>query len=244
MQLIPAIDLLHGNVVRLLHGDFDDCKPYEVPALELAREYAAAGATWLHVVDLAASRDGASARTEALMQLLGSAPQSVQTGGGVRGEEDIRVRLDHGADRVVVGTLCVTETERFAGWLSEFGPDQLVSALDVRFDADGTPRPRTHGWTESGVHSLWDLLDELSAAGLKHLLCTDIGKDGALNGPNVGLYRELVARYPHLEIQASGGVSNLRDLEELRTSGVAAAITGKALLEGRFTVNEALKVLA
>ena len=244
MQLIPAIDLLHGSVVRLRHGDFDDCKPYEVPALQLAREYASAGAEWLHVVDLAASRDGASARTESLMQLLGTAPQSVQTGGGVRCADDIRARLDSGADRVVVGTLCVTETERFVGWLSEFGTDCLVSALDVRFDADGTPRPRTHGWKESGQRSLWDLLDELSGAGLKHLLCTDIGKDGALSGPNLVLYRELVARYPGLEVQASGGVSSLRDLEELRACGVAAAITGKALLEGRFTVNEALGVLA
>ena len=244
MQLIPAIDLLNGNVVRLRHGDFDDCKPYEVPALELAHEYAASGAEWLHVVDLAASRDGAAARTEALMKLLASAPQSVQTGGGVRSAEDIQARLDNGADRVVVGTLCVTETKLFATWLNRFGTDRLVSALDIRFDTDGTPRPRTHGWTEGGTRSLWELLDELSSAGLRHLLCTDIGKDGALSGPNLELYRDLVARYPGLQIQASGGVSNLRDLEELSTCGVAAAITGKALLEGRFTVREALEVLA
>lgn len=243
MQLIPAIDLLHGEVVRLRHGDFDDCKPYEVPAVALARDYAAAGAAWLHVVDLAASRDGASARTEPLLHLLSEAPQSVQTGGGVRSADDIRKRFDHGADRVVVGTLCVTETERFVQWLDEFGVDRIVSALDVRFDADGTPWPRTHGWTEGGQRSLWELLDELSAAGLKHLLCTDIGKDGALGGPNFGLYRELVERYPGLQIQASGGVAGLRDLEQLKACGVAAAITGKALLEGCFTVEEALDVL-
>ena len=244
MQLIPAIDLLHGDVVRLRHGDFDDCKPYEMPALQLASDYAAAGAAWLHVVDLAASRDGASARTEPLLHLLSGAPQLVQTGGGVRNAADIGIRFDHGADRVVVGTLCVTETDRFIKWMNEFGADRIVSALDVRLDAEGTPWPRIHGWTEGGTRNLWDLLDVLATGGLKHLLCTDIGRDGAMSGPNLNLYRELVDRYPDLEIQASGGVSGLRDLEQLKVCGVAAAITGKALLEGCFTVQEALEVVA
>ena len=143
----------------------------------------------------------------------------------------------------MVGTICVSQTTRFLRWLDSFGPDQLVSALDVNFDAEGIPWPRIHGWTQAGEKNLWDLLDELTAQGLKHLLCTDISKDGALTGPNFELYRDLVNRYPGLEVQASGGVSGLRDLQGLKTTGAAAAITGKALLEGCFTVREAMEAL-
>ncbi len=244
MQLIPAIDLLHGDVVRLHRGNFDDCTYYEVSAVQLAREYAAAGAQWLHVVDLAASRDGDAADLEGLLRVLGHAPQSVQTGGGVRTGADIGKRLENGADRVVVGTVCVAQTPRFLRWLDEFGAGRIVSALDVIFDDSGIPWPRIHGWTKRAERNLWELLDELTAHGLKHLLCTDISKDGALGGPNLELYRQLAERFPDLEVQASGGVSGLRDLQKLKATGAAAAITGKALLEGCFTVQEALEALA
>ena len=244
MQLIPAIDLLRGDVVRLRHGDFNDQTTYTPSATQLAEQYAEAGARWLHVVDLAASRDGEAADPEPLYRLLKTAPQQVQTGGGVRSGADIEERFQHGAKRVVVGTLCVTETPRFLRWLNEFGPARLVSALDVKIDEDGVPWPRTYGWTESSPRNLWELLDELSDQGLQHLLCTDISKDGAMAGPNLELYRDLVERYPGLEIQASGGVAGLRDLQQLKATGAAAAITGKALLEGCFTVQEALEALS
>ena len=244
MQLIPAIDLLKGDVVRLHRGEFSECTTYEMSAARLARTYAAAGAKWMHVVDLAASRDGDSANLDPLFRLLEDAPQQVQTGGGVRSGKDIEKRFSHGAARVVVGTLCVNETTRFIRWLDTYGADRLVAALDVHVDTDGIPWPRTHGWTEGSKRHLWDLLDELTTHKLQHLLCTDISKDGAMVGPNLALYRELLERYPTLEIQASGGVAGLRDLEQLKETGVAAAITGKALLEGCFTVQEALEVLA
>jgi phosphoribosylformimino-5-aminoimidazole carboxamide ribotide isomerase len=244
MQLIPAIDLLKGDVVRLRHGDFNDRTTYELSAAQLAEQYAEAGARWLHVVDLAASRDGEAADHEPLFRLLRAASQQVQTGGGVRSGADIEDRFLHGAKRVVVGTLCVTETPRFIRWLGEYGADRLVSALDVKIDEDGVPWPRTYGWTEGSTRNLWDLLDELADNGLQHLLCTDISKDGAMIGPNLDLYTELAGRYPMLEIQASGGVAGLRDLKQLKETGAAAVITGKALLEGCFTVQEALEALA
>ncbi|MGH8035972.1 MAG: HisA/HisF-related TIM barrel protein, partial [Lysobacterales bacterium] len=245
MQLIPAIDLLHGEVVRLHHGNFDEATQYDITPLQLANDYAMAGAEWLHVVDLAASRDGQSAKPDLLLTLLQQAKQSVQTGGGVRSGDDIALRLEHGAARVVIGTLCLSQTPRFLRWLDEFGAERIVSALDVTLDTPldegGTPWPRTHGWTRAGDRSLWDVLDELTGQGLQHLLCTDIGRDGALSGPNLTLYRELRQRYPELEIQASGGVAGLNDLRHLRDTGVAAAISGKALLEGCFTMAEALE---
>ena len=244
MQIIPAIDLLDGGCVRLKHGDFNERQNYAADPVELAGEYAAQGARWLHVVDLAASRDGSSADIKPLLRLLRKSPQSVQTGGGVRDETDLQLRLDHGADRVVVGSICVTQPERFADWLSEIGPDRMVAALDVEIDDSGVPWPRTHGWTHCSARSLWQLLDYLAGKGLRHLLCTDIGRDGAMTGPNLELYREVVSRYPDLSVQASGGVSGLADLEQVAQTGVDAVITGKALLEGCFTVAEAMEVLA
>lgn len=244
MILIPAIDLLDGRCVRLLHGDFGQVTHYPLAAAELADAYAEEGAQWLHVVDLAASRDGAAADTTALFSLLGRARQSVQTGGGVRSAADISRRLDAGAARVVVGSLCVTDSKRFVAWLAQFGADKLVAALDIRIDAKGVPWPRIHGWTDRGNADMWQLLDKLVAGGLQHLLCTDISRDGALSGPNTALYADITGRYPGLRLQASGGVSSLADLQQLKATGAAAVITGKALLENRFSVAEALAVLA
>lgn len=243
MKLIPAIDLLDGRCVRLLHGDFDQVTHYPALPEDIARSYAQAGAEWLHVVDLAASRDGADADTSALFRLLGNAPQSVQTGGGVRNSNDITQRLDAGAARVVTGSVCVADSAGFVGWLKHFGAEKLVAALDILIDDAGVPWPRIHGWTSRGERDLWQLLDELSAGGLVHLLCTDISRDGALNGPNIELYGEITRRFPQLQLQASGGVSSLGDLERLKPTGASGVITGKALLDKRFTVAEALDTL-
>lgn len=244
MDLLPAIDLLDGHCVRLLHGDFEACKVYSRDPAGLARDYHAAGAEWLHVVDLAASRDGEVADSGPLFRLLGAAPQTVQTGGGVRRGADIQARLDAGAARVVVGSLCVTDTARFTRWLRRFGADRLVAALDVRIDGTGVPWPRIYGWTHKGGVDLWRLLEGLSGAGLRHALVTDIGRDGALSGPNLALYRNIMQRWPDLALQASGGVSSVADLRSLAATGASAAITGKALLESRFTVAQALEALA
>jgi phosphoribosylformimino-5-aminoimidazole carboxamide ribotide isomerase len=243
MKLIPAIDLLDGRCVRLLHGDFEQVTHYPAAPYELAKLYADAGAEWLHVVDLAASRDGADADTSALFRLLGQAPQSVQTGGGVRNRNDITHRLDAGAARVVIGSLSVTDTRGFISWLEHFGTEKLVAALDIRIDDQGIPWPRIHGWTDQADRNMWQLLDELSAGGLVHLLCTDISRDGALSGPNLDLYSEIMGRYPQLQLQASGGVSSIDDFKQLKPTGASAVITGKALLDGRFTVKEALEAL-
>lgn len=243
MTLIPAIDLLDGRCVRLLHGDFNKVTQYAASAIDLADQYADAGAEWLHIVDLAASRDGTKADTSALFHLLGQASQSVQTGGGVRNKADVIDRLEAGAARVVVGSMCVTDTVGFISWLEQIGADKLVAALDIRIDEDGVPWPRIHGWTDRADRNMWQLLDELSASGLVHLLCTDISRDGALSGPNLELYSEIIKRYPQLELQASGGVSDLDDLEQLKPTGASGVITGKALLDERFSVTEALDAL-
>lgn len=243
MKLIPAIDLLDGRCVRLLHGDFNEVTYYDREPDRIARRYHEDGAEWLHVVDLAASRDGEGADTEPLFRLLSRTEQSVQTGGGVRDGGDIRERLDAGADRVVVGSLCARDPDRFLRWVAEFGPERIVAALDVRIGRDGVPRPRIHGWTEDARTDLWTLLDRLVAGGLSHALVTDIGRDGALKGPNLDLYRNILGRFPDLQLQASGGVSRIADLLEVRATGAAGCIVGRALLNGAFTVAEALEAL-
>jgi phosphoribosylformimino-5-aminoimidazole carboxamide ribotide isomerase len=229
--------------VRLLHGDFNEVTHYPDAPQDLAGDYAEAGAQWLHVVDLAASRDGAEADTTALFRLLGQVTQEVQTGGGVRNGRDITARLNAGAARVVIGSLCVTDSRRFTGWLDFFGAEKLVAALDVRVDDAGIPWPRIHGWTGRGDKDMWQLLEELVAGGLKHLLCTDISRDGALSGPNLALYSEITSRFPSLALQASGGVSSLEDLRQLKSTRAAGVITGKALLEKHFSIAQALDVL-
>lgn len=243
MNIIPAIDLLDGQVVRLTHGDFRETKGYEQEPADLARRYHEVGAQWLHVVDLAASRDGEAADTRALFKLLQAAPQSVQTGGGVRAGGDIEDRLEAGARRVVVGSMAARETDRFLGWLERFGAERIVASLDVHIDHEGTPRPRIYGWTEEAGATLWELLDRLVAGGLRRALVTDIGRDGAMKGPNLELYTEVKQRYPDLALQASGGVSRLGDLRALRRTGAEDVIVGKALLEGAFQLTQALEEL-
>lgn len=243
MILIPAIDLLDGRCARLVHGNFSNVTYYDREPEDIARRYLEDGARWLHVVDLEASRDGESADTSSLFKLIHSAEQNIQTGGGVRSGTDILERLQEGADRVVIGSLCAKEPERFLRWVQQHGADKMVAALDVRIDPDGVPRPRIFGWTEDAGTDLWTLLDQLVAGGLVHALVTDIGRDGAMKGPNVELYQEIVSRYPDLQIQASGGVSQLSDLQDLKATGVSAVIVGKALLEGVFRLPSALSML-
>lgn len=243
MIFVPAIDLLDARCVRLRQGDFSQTQFYDHMPAQLAADYADAGAEWLHVVDLAASRDGAESDKAPLFRLLAEAPQKVQTGGGVRSPRDITARLEAGTTRVVVGSAAAEDPPLFTDWLSQFGPEALVAALDVRLDAKGVPRVRSHGWTRDSGRNLWELLDFYSSSDLRHLLCTDIGRDGLLSGPNLELYRGICQRHPGLEVQASGGVRDVADLAALAATGAAAAISGRALLDGRFTIRDALGVL-
>ena len=242
MIVYPAIDLRSGRVVRLTEGRFDQEKSYGDDPLAVARGFAAAGATWLHVVDLDGARDPSCRQTALVEQLARESGLRVQTGGGIRDAGQIEALLRAGVARVIIGSVAVKAPEKVRAWLAQFGPDRLTLAPDVRLDAAGTPRVAAAGWQESTGVALDDLLAGYRAHGLIHILCTDISRDGKLTGPNTALYGALVARYPQLQIQASGGVSSLDDLAELRASGVSGAIVGRALYENKFTVREALDV--
>lgn len=238
MELIPAIDLREGRVVRLLQGDFDQETRYELSPEALFARYARAGATWVHVVDLDGAREGQAANRAIVAGLAAQGGPSIQSGGGLRSSRSVKALLATGVQRAVLGSVAVSEPGEVMEWFGEFGPASLVLALDVRLDAAGVPRVATHGWREQSSLSLWDVVRRYLPAGLQHVLCTDVSRDGALTGPNLSLYREAMARFPEIAWQASGGVRDAADLRALAETGVAAAISGKALIEGRMTLED------
>ncbi|MBS0374852.1 MAG: 1-(5-phosphoribosyl)-5-[(5-phosphoribosylamino)methylideneamino] imidazole-4-carboxamide isomerase [Proteobacteria bacterium] len=238
MELIPAIDLLGGRCVRLVHGDFAAETVYDVEPAALYDRYAALGARWLHVVDLDGARDGTQAHLPVIAALAARGPLRLQVGGGLRDRAALERTLAAGAARVVVGSLAVTDPDLVCGLLRRFGGEAVVLALDVRLEADGTPRIATHGWQAQSQLALWDAVARFRGSGLQHVLCTDVGRDGALGGPNCALYVDAVRHYPGIEWQASGGVRDAGDLWALANGGVAAAVSGRALLEGRLGAEE------
>ncbi len=238
MQLIPAIDLRAGQVVRLAQGDFSRETRFKADPVMLAWRYQEAGARCLHVVDLDSAREGGHANLEAIEAICATLSIPVQTGGGVRSLDDLMRRLDCGASRVVVGSLCVKEPHLVAGWIEEVGAERIVAGLDVTRNFSAGWVPKAAGWTEEGELDLFALLDILREAGLVHLLCTDIERDGMLTGPSLGLYRQLTERHAGLKVQASGGVGKAEHLEKVAETGVAACIVGRALLEGKLSLTE------
>jgi len=233
MEVIPAIDLRGGRVVRLAQGDYARETRYDSDPLALAATYEAAGASLIHIVDLDSARQGGDANLAIIRQICAELSIGVQTGGGVRSFADLEARLEAGAERVVVGSLSVREPDTVATWLTDLGAEVIVAGLDVMSDARGGWMPKAAGWTESGDLELFALLEKLQAAGLRHLLCTDIERDGMLSGASTELYEALVARFPAIQTQASGGISDERDLQTAAGTGVAGCIVGRALLEGR-----------
>lgn len=241
MRLIPAIDIRNGLCVRLLKGRFDQETRYGVDPVDLAGRYRALGAEWLHVVDLDGAAQGAPANLP-LVEAMRAENFHVQLGGGIRERESL-VRALAIADRVVVGSLAVTEPDLVARWLDEFGAERLVLGFDVRIDAGGVAYVATHGWTRTSGLTLAEAVGRYANAGLGHVLCTDVDRDGALTGPNFDLYRRCAADWPSIAFQASGGIRSVADLEGLAETGAAAAIAGKALLEGRLSDEEISRFL-
>lgn len=242
--LYPAIDIREGRVVRLRQGDYDAETRYAEDPLALAKRYAEAGAEWLHLVDLDAAKAGGWTLGPLVEAIRRETTLKVQTGGGVRDDADVLAVLAAGASRVVIGSLAVRQANRVLGWLERFGNDRLTIALDARADDLGVFRLPVHGWTEASGLALFDLLKRYADAGLRHLLCTDIARDGMLAGLNLDLYREIAMRFPEVAVQASGGVAALDDVLGARAAGAGGAILGKALLDGRFTLVDAVAALA
>ena len=238
-MIIPALDLIDGNVVRLHQGDYGQQRDYGNDPLLRLQDYQQQGARCCTGRSDRRQRSG-RAPDPAAAQAVGGVNVPVQVGGGIRNEQDVSALLEAGATRVVIGSTAVKQPQLVQSWFERYGADALVLALDVRIDAQGVKRVAISGWQEDSDATLEQVVEQFLPYGLKHVLCTDISRDGTLAGSNVALYQEISRRYPQVAFRASGGIGNLDDIAQLRGSGVAGVIVGRALLEGKFSVEEAI----
>ena len=236
---MPAIDLREGHVVRLRQGDYARESRYAVDAIALADSHAQAGARWLHMVDLDGARTGEFANLRTIEAIARAGRLAVQAGGGVRDEAGLRRLFDAGVARAVVGSIALREPEVVERWITRFGTERIIIALDARC-VGGVWKLPSAGWTQDEAATLDDLAPRFAGAGARHLLCTDIARDGMLSGPNLELYAHLRRIAPALSLIASGGIRDIADLQALRASGVAAAVLGRSLLDGALDLAEAL----
>ncbi len=237
MQIIPSIDIIDGQSVRLLKGDYGVQTTYAARPQEAARRYIAGGARFLHVVDLDGARQGRVQNWTTLQEILSCKEAEVQVGGGVRTDDEIERLLNAGAKRVVLGSLVVKSPELLESFAQRFGPEHFCVSLDVK---DG--QIAYQGWLKSSVTTIEEFVKRGEVCGIRHYLSTDVARDGTLGGPSIGLYESLVRRFPNVHWLASGGVSTTHDVVALKETGVWGAIVGKALLDGRVRLEDLLEV--
>ncbi len=241
MVIYPAIDLLDGSCVRLKQGVFTDRKVYSDDPIGMLRNFEEAGATHVHIVDLSGAKDPTRHQRPLISKLVAATKLRIQVGGGLRDLESAHELLRAGADRVVIGSAAISNPDLVMRLLAEVGGGRVTLALDVRLDQSGVAQVATHGWQEQSGMQIAEALVPFSRAGLERVLCTDIGRDGMMQGPNLALYQSLSADFPGLEFQASGGVGTLDHLLALRDGGVRSVVVGKALYEGAIDLKEALQ---
>lgn len=233
MRIIPAIDLINGKCVRLEKGDYNRKTEYREDPLEVAKEFEDAGLQYLHLVDLDGAKAGALLNWKVLERICANTALTVDVGGGIKSDEDLRIALECGAKQVNVGSLAVKQPEKFRQWLQEKGGETMILSADVR---EG--KIAVSGWQEQTEINLQTFIEGFLDDGLKTVVTTDISRDGMLTGPSIELYHQLRTEFPDLDFVASGGVSNLSDLEDLATIGMGGAILGKAIYEGRITLKD------
>ncbi len=236
IELIPAIDIINGQCVRLTKGDYKQKKVYHDDPVAVAKDFEALGFRRLHIVDL----DGAKSKhivNDAVLRGITSATSlTVDFGGGIKTEEDIEKAFEAGAAMVTIGSVAVTDPELFIGWLKKYGPEKLILGADVR-----NGMISINGWKKDSSEPLLPFLRKYIDAGVVNVLCTEISKDGTLQGPAVALYKEVMANYPQLHLIASGGVSRQEDIEELEREGIPAVVFGKAIYEGRIDLKSLIR---
>ena len=231
MQIIPSFDIMDGRLVRLRQGDFDQKTEYPAEPLELARELEAAGIRRLHLVDLDGAREGRPINLSVLEQIAARTHLEIDYGGGLRSIPALRQVWDAGAAMFSVGSVAVLAPDEFGAWVERFGADRFLVGADVR-----NRMVAVHGWVEQTDFGLFDFLTRLENLGIHQVSVTDIARDGELAGPAVELYRDILAHFPKIQLVASGGVSNVSDLEVLQAMGCAGAIVGKAFFEGKIPI--------
>ncbi len=236
IELIPAIDIINGQCVRLTKGDYDQKKVYNDDPAAVAKEFEQLGFRRLHIVDLDGAKSKHIVNDAVLRSITTETKLTVDFGGGIKTEEDIEKAFEAGASMVTVGSIAVTKPALFIQWLDKYGADKMILGADVR-----NGMISINGWKEDSKEELLPFLKKYIDAGVKNVLCTEISKDGTLQGPAVTLYKEVMKAYPQLHLIASGGVSQKEDIEELEREGIPAVVFGKAIYEGRIDLKELLK---
>ncbi|MDB2386991.1 1-(5-phosphoribosyl)-5-[(5-phosphoribosylamino)methylideneamino]imidazole-4-carboxamide isomerase [Shewanella sp. 10N.286.45.A1] len=239
-MIIPAIDLIEGQVVRLYQGDYNQKTTFDLSPLAQLQSYQEQGADLLHIVDLTGAKDPMKRQTQLIASLVQGLDTPIQVGGGVRTEAQLSELLEIGVSRVVIGSLAVKEPELVKSWFVKYGSDAICLALDVNINEQGDKIVAVSGWQSGGGKTLESLVAEFTEVGLKHALVTDISRDGTLQGANTELYQEISTAYPKINWQASGGIATLADVQAVKDSGANGIIIGKALLINQFTVEEAI----
>ena len=233
IELIPAIDIINGQCVRLTKGDYDQKTVYRDSPAEVAREFEGLGFKRLHVVDLDGAKSKHIVNTEVLQAITKTTLLRVDFGGGIKTDKDIETAFENGAEMVTVGSIAVTHPERFIAWLQKYGAERLILGADVR-----NGKISINGWKEDSTEDLLPFLKKYIEAGVKNVLCTEISKDGTLQGPAIELYQSVMKEYPDLHLIASGGVSSIEDIQALNEAGIPAVVFGKAIYEGKINLKE------
>lgn len=235
IKLIPAIDIIDGHCVRLTKGDYAKKTEYNGTPLQMALRFEKAGFNRLHVVDLDGARSKHVVNLDTLSQITLETSLTVDFGGGIKSGDDIEKAFSNGAAMVTVGSVAVTHREQFCQWLKEFGSDRVILGADVR-----SGKVSINGWKEDTMEDIIPFLRYYVDHGVRHVLCTDISKDGTLQGPAYGLYHQIMQTFPDLDLIASGGVSGLADLRRLNAEGIPSAVFGKAVYEGHLNIDTLL----
>lgn len=237
IDIIPAIDIIEGECVRLTKGDYADKTVYSENPADMAAMFEKAGFRRLHVVDLDGARLRHVVNTDALLGISQSTSLTVDFGGGMKTDADISAAFTSGASMVTVGSVAVTDSELFFSWLERYGADKIILGADVRGG-----KISVNGWHEDSQEELMPFLEKYVGRGVRNILCTDITRDGTLQGPSVDLYRNIMNKFPHVNLIASGGVSSADDIKRLVDCGIPSVVVGKAFYEGRITFEEITKL--
>jgi phosphoribosylformimino-5-aminoimidazole carboxamide ribotide isomerase len=237
MLIIPAIDIIDGKVVRLRKGDFNEVSNYKVTPFEQAKKYFKSGFKWIHLVDLNASKTGSISTIEIIKKIKEETQLKIEFGGGVRNAKTVEELVNAGVERVVVGSLSVTDRKVFEEIVKTFGADEIVVAADVKNE-----NIAIKGWTENSDINLFKHIEYCISLGLEYFLCTDISRDGMMTGPNINLYKKIIDRYPNIKLIASGGIKDINDIIALKSIKINAVIVGKAIYENKVSLKELIKI--
>lgn len=236
MRFIPAIDIIEGKCVRLTQGDYSQKKIYNENPLEVAKSFEDAGLQYLHLVDLDGAKQKKVVNYAVLEQIASKTSLQIDFGGGVQTDEDIKKVFEAGAKQITGGSIAVKNPELFESWIERYGSERIILGADVKNE-----KIAVGGWEETSAIHIFDFLEKYLAKGIKYVICTDISKDGLLQGTSLELYQKILKKFPDIHLVASGGVSSLQDLEDLQKNGLEGAIIGKAIYEGKISLQQLSK---